>query len=98
LVDYVISEEEIKNIIDLTEEMCETPGWVINIQPIANRRMDIINSIRSRQLSAELQKERKKLIATFKEWFVLNKCNGCPYGGNLLEKVESLRNGVEKHA
>jgi len=46
--DFVISGEEMKDIIDLTEEMCETPGWIINIQPIANRRMAIINEIRSR--------------------------------------------------
>ena len=46
--EYIITEEQLKAIIDLTEEMCETPGWVINIQPIAERRMSIINSIRSR--------------------------------------------------
>ena len=51
MTDYIISEDEMKNIIDLTEEMCETPGWVINVQPIANRRMDIINKVRSRPLS-----------------------------------------------
>jgi len=59
---FVISEGEMKNIIDLTEEMCETPGWVINIQPIANRRMAIINEIRSRPLSDELKKERGCVI------------------------------------
>jgi hypothetical protein len=51
MTDYVISEDQLKSVIDLTEEMCETPGWVINIQPIAQRRMDIIIAIRSRQLS-----------------------------------------------
>jgi macrodomain Ter protein organizer (MatP/YcbG family) len=78
----------------LNDEAAWVSGWISGY--LTNRRMDIINSIRSRTLEAELQKERKKLIATFKEWFGLNKCNGCPYGGNLLEKVESLRNGVEK--
>ena len=53
---FVISEDEMKNIIDLTEEMCETPGWVINVQPIANRRMDITNKIRSRTLSDEVER------------------------------------------
>jgi len=54
---FVISEEEMKDIIDLTEEMCETPGWVINIQPIANRRMTIINEIRSRPHTSTPQTE-----------------------------------------
>jgi len=56
MTDYIISEDEMKNIIDLTEEMCETPGWVINVQPIANRRMDITNKIRSRTLSDEVER------------------------------------------
>ena len=56
---FVISEDEMKNIIDLTEEMCETPGWVINVQPIASRRMDIINKIRSHPLSSALEESYK---------------------------------------
>jgi len=58
---FVISEDEMKNIIDLTEEMCETPGWVINVQPIASRRMEKINKVRSRPLSSALLAERERV-------------------------------------
>ena len=57
---YIITEEELKAIIEDTEDMCNAPGWVIDVQPIANRRMDKINKIHSRPLSEELKKEYER--------------------------------------
>jgi hypothetical protein len=34
---------------------------------------------------------RNAMLDELKAWFVKNKCNGCPYGGNLLDKIKSLR-------
>ena len=63
---YCISEDELKSIIEDTEDMCNAPGWVIDVRPIANRRMEKINKIRSRPLSQELKKERERLLDEFK--------------------------------
>jgi len=37
--------------------------------------------------------EREKVLDNLREWFIKNKCNGCPYGRNLLDKIKSLRGG-----
>ncbi|MCJ7697329.1 MAG: hypothetical protein MUO73_03255 [Thermoplasmata archaeon] len=48
---FLISEEEIGEIIKLTEDMCNTPGWVEKVLPYAKKRMDLINIIRSRSFT-----------------------------------------------
>lgn len=45
---FLISEDEIGTIIDMTEEICNTPGWVNEILPLVKKRMELINQIRSR--------------------------------------------------
>jgi len=35
--------------------------------------------------------EREWVLDNLREWFIKNKCNGCPYGRNLLDKIKSLR-------
>jgi hypothetical protein len=42
------TEEELGEIIELTEEMCTRNGWVNEIVPPAKKRMEIINRARSR--------------------------------------------------
>ena len=37
-----ITKEELGEIIDLTEQMCNLDGWVKEALPLAQRRMDII--------------------------------------------------------
>ena len=32
----------------------------------------------------------KIVLDDLHEWFKKNKCNGCPYGANLLDKIKSL--------
>jgi len=34
---------------------------------------------------------RERVLDDLREWFIKNKCNGCPYGRNLLDKIKSLR-------
>ena len=49
--------------------------------------MAIINAHREEAAA----KEREKVLDDLREWFIKNKCNGCPYGRNLLDKIKSLR-------
>ena len=44
----LISEEELGEVIDITEEMCNQKGWVKEVLPLAQKRMDVINKARSR--------------------------------------------------
>lgn len=43
-----ITDKELGKIIDLTEDICNMEGYVDDCFPIAKKRMDLINSIRSR--------------------------------------------------
>ena len=44
----ILTEEELGEIIDLTEDMALNPGWVKEILPLAKKRMKIINRGRKR--------------------------------------------------
>jgi hypothetical protein len=43
-----LTEEELGEIIELTEKMCTRNGWVNEIAPPAKKRMEIINRARTR--------------------------------------------------
>ena len=45
---HPVTKEELEQIIDLTERMDNTPGWVAEVQPLANKRMEIITTILTR--------------------------------------------------
>jgi len=57
----LFSEEELGEIIDITEEMCNQEGWVKEVLPLAQKRMDIINKARLREQSIR-QDEREKVL------------------------------------
>ena len=40
-------------IIDITEDMCIQEGWVKEVVPLAQKRMSIINKVRSRPYQSE---------------------------------------------
>jgi len=42
---YIITEEELGGIIDITEDMCIQEGWVKEVVPLAQKRMSIINRV-----------------------------------------------------
>jgi hypothetical protein len=44
-----ITEKELGQIIDITEDMCNVGGWVDECYPFAKKRMDLINNIRNRK-------------------------------------------------
>ena len=50
---YIITEEELGGIIDITEDMCIQEGWVKEVVPLAQKRMSIINKVRSRPYQSE---------------------------------------------
>jgi hypothetical protein len=89
---YIISEEELKEIIEDTEDMCNAPGWVIDVQPIANRRMDKINKIRSRPPSSALLAERERVLKPIEEYTEsLRDIESSFIKFRLKEIIESLR-------
>ena len=45
---FQITQEEIGEIIDITEEMCNLEGWTEEALPLAQKRMAIIEKARSR--------------------------------------------------
>ena len=45
---FQITQEEIGEIIDITEEMCNLEGWTEEALPLAQKRMVIIEKARSR--------------------------------------------------
>jgi len=48
LLMFQITQEEIGEIIDITEEMCNLEGWTEEALPLAQKRMAIIEKARSR--------------------------------------------------
>jgi hypothetical protein len=44
-----ITEKELGQIIDITEDMCNADGWVDECLPFAKKRMDLINIICNRK-------------------------------------------------
>jgi hypothetical protein len=59
-----LTEEELGEIIELTEEMCTRNGWVNEIVPPAKKRMEIIARARSRPHPAPAQ---QRIDAAIKE-------------------------------
>jgi hypothetical protein len=92
----------------LNDEAAWVSGWISGY--LTNRRMDIINSIRSRTLEAELKRERERLqvlspddidhIISYIEsccyWNTDTPIINKPHVQVLITKLESLRNGVER--
>ena len=64
---YIITEEELGGIIDITEDMCIQEGWVKEVVPLAQERMSIINRVRSHPYQSE-RDTYKKLAELFFEW------------------------------
>ena len=56
MTQYIITEEELGGIIDITEDMCIQEGWVKEVVPLAQKRMSIINKVRSRPYQSERDK------------------------------------------
>jgi hypothetical protein len=44
-----MTEKELGQIIDITEDMCNADGWVDECLPFAKKRMELINMIRKRK-------------------------------------------------
>ena len=45
---YLLTKEELSQIIDLTERIGDTGGWVKEVQPVVNERMKLLNEVLSR--------------------------------------------------
>jgi hypothetical protein len=59
--------------------------------PMLNCDCEVCKDAREKHDAAIAAQARNATLDALKAWFVKNKCNGCPYGGNLLDKINSLR-------
>jgi len=63
---------------------------LLGVMPTPETLGDALMQVRDRD-TAIRKAERERVLDDLREWFIKNKCNGCPYGRNLLDKIKSLR-------